>query len=300
MISVLLAGCTSSLALGALAVPAEQAEGALLVSRGGDLWIVEGGKQRQFTSGGTWTQPKWSPDGQRILYVYRSENFSEIFTMNRDGTEPARLTASQSPIVQDGDWALSPTWSPDQQKVAYVSDHASYNPMLWVMSADGGGKHQVVSQDYGLDAIESPSWSPDGETILFTGFKAGLSQIYRFAASTVQVTPVTLTSGGAFDPSWSPDGSRIAYVAREDGTTTVHVIQADGTNDVELSKAQVVRSPVWNAAGNTIAFLSGQTGQFELMLVNVDTSGPAAAASDERQVTTGLNADGASGLTWTP
>src|SRR5581483_4813329 len=145
LLVLVLSGCVGpaevSPALGALEA---EPSGTLLVGRGGDLWIVEGGTLRQFTSGGTWRQPSWSPDGSRFAYVFRAENFSEIFVMNRDGSDPKRLTSSQSTILQDSDWAFSPTWSPDGARIAYTSDASSYNPMLWVMAADGSGKRQVI------------------------------------------------------------------------------------------------------------------------------------------------------------
>jgi Tol biopolymer transport system component len=297
-ISVLTA-CASPATVGSIASAVAAPEGILLVGHAGDLWIVEGGKQRQFTSGGTWSQPRWSPDGTRLVYVYRGENFSDVFVMNRDGSESIQLTDSQSYILQDSDWILSPTWSPDQQQIAYISDHASYNPMLWVMNADGSGKQQVVSTSYGLEAIESPAWSPDGATLVFTGFKSGMSQIYRFSVIDLELTQITLTSGGALDPSWSPDGSRIAYVAREADETSIHVIGADARGDVKIAQASDVRTPVWSPDGGTLAFLSAASGSFEIFMVAVNTTVDPIAGSDERQVTTGLDADATSGLTWT-
>src|SRR4051794_37986413 len=173
-----LLGCAGPATLGsALGQLADAPQGTLLVTKNGDLWVVEGGKPRQFTSGGTWRQPRRAPGGARFADVYRPHNFSEIFVQNRDGSDALQLTSSQSPVLQDSDWAFSPSWSPDGQKLAFTSDHASYNPMLWVMNADGSSKRQIVTTDFGLDAVETPAWSPDGNTILFTGFRQGTSQI---------------------------------------------------------------------------------------------------------------------------
>lgn len=299
LLGLLLTGCVGPATVNPLLESlAAEPSGTILVSRRGDLWVIEGGKQRQFTTGGSWHQPRWSPDGTRFAYVYRGDNFSEIFVMNRDGSAPRRLTSGQAPILQDSDWTFSPAWSPDGEQIAFTSDATSYNPMLWVMKADGSGKRRLVSADNGLDAVESPAWSPDGKTLLFTGFKAGTSQIYRYGVSSGEVSQVTLSSDGALDPAWSADGRYIVYVAREAGETTVRVIRADGSADGKVAQSKMVRSPIWSVDGRTILFLSAAPGQFELFQVSVDLSGGALRLSGERQITSDLNADATSGITW--
>src|SRR5690242_460307 len=76
--------------------PAEAVGGRLLFVKEGNLWTWSAGRARQFTSGDSWRQPQWSPDGSEIAYVYRGSNFSDIFVMNADGSNNRRLTRSQS------------------------------------------------------------------------------------------------------------------------------------------------------------------------------------------------------------
>jgi TolB protein len=298
--SLLLAACTGLGTVGsAVRLLTAEPAGTVLIGRSGNLWIIEGGKLRQFTSGGTWRQPRWSPDGSQFAYVYRAQNFSEIFLINRDGTDPKRLTSSQSNVLQDNDWAFNPAWSPDGKRIAFTSDTSSYNPMLWVMEADGTGKRQLVTSANGMDGIESPAWSPDGSTLLFVGFRSGIGQVYRLDLQSGEITPVTATSQGALDPTWSPGGQHIAYVGREADQTAVHVIGADGGNDARVASATSVRAPSWSPDGKQIAFLSADSGHFELYLVGIDTTASPVRASDERQVTGDLDADATSGIAWT-
>jgi TolB protein len=279
---------------------AAEPTGSLLVTRDGNLWVIETGTPRQFTSGGTWRQARWSPDGRRFASVYRGDNFSELFVMNRDGSEAKRLTDSQSRVLQDSDWVFFPSWSPDGAAIAYVSDASSYFPALWTMQTDGSGRRQIVGTNQGLDGLEAPAWSPDGSTILFAGYQQGSTQLYRVLLKGTEVSAVTATSGGAFDPAWSPDGRLVAYAGREDGKTAVHVIHADGSHDSTVSQSGWVRAPTWSPDGRQLAFLSAATGHFEVYLVDLDTATQEVGGSNERQVTSDLSLDATSGLSWTP
>ena len=56
--------------------------GRILYVRDGNLWLWQSGTSRQFSDGGTWYQPSFSPDGTEIAYVYWTFNFSDIFVMS--------------------------------------------------------------------------------------------------------------------------------------------------------------------------------------------------------------------------
>src|SRR5581483_6155429 len=60
---------------------ADTPPGRILYVRDGNLWLWQGGASRQFSDGGTWYQPSFSPDGTEIAYVYWTFNFSDIFVM---------------------------------------------------------------------------------------------------------------------------------------------------------------------------------------------------------------------------
>src|SRR5438067_1505510 len=102
--------------------------GRILYVRDGNLWMWQAGASRQFSDGGTWYQPAFSPDGTEIAYVYWTFNFSDIFVMTADGTSARRLTKGQAGNLMDSDWAFRPRWSPDGSQLAYVSDGNSQFP----------------------------------------------------------------------------------------------------------------------------------------------------------------------------
>ncbi|MBT8397525.1 MAG: PD40 domain-containing protein, partial [Gemmatimonadetes bacterium] len=88
-----------------------------------------------------------------------------------------------------------------------------------------------------------------------------------------------LTSHPARDflPAWSPDGSKIAFTTDRDGNEEVYVMNADGSNPVNLtnnSASDVVWAGGWSPDGTRIVFQTGRTGNSELYVMNADGSDP--------------------------
>ncbi len=105
--------------------------------------------------------PVWSPDGQRIAFVWNG-----IWVVNRDGTLPVLLTGSQSP---DQQFEFSPpSWSPDGMQLLFSSNESGATE-VYVVSADGQSR-MSLSRDWKLRARQ-PVWSPDGSKIAFYLFK---------------------------------------------------------------------------------------------------------------------------------
>jgi len=116
------------------------------------------------------TYPSISPDGSRIVWRRvlptggdtSSGRDSEIFVMNRDGTDPVNVTNNPS-------FEGYPAWSPDGSKVAFASNRAGKtrgNFHLYIMSADGSDVVRILENDAMVEDAR-PQWSPDGSRILF-------------------------------------------------------------------------------------------------------------------------------------
>jgi TolB protein len=273
--------------------------GKLLFVKDGNLWLWDAGRARQFTTGDTWRQPQWSPDGSEIAYVYRSTNFSEIFVMSADGSNSRRLTRSQSSSLSDNDWVFRPTWSPNGTQLAFISDSQTYHPVVWLMNRDGSGQRQLMSVTALQEAADSLSWSPDGKRLAVTAFGQDQSQIVIVdLAAPRSPQPLSDSGQGAFDPAWSPDGNAVAYAVRQLAGVVIRIHRFDGSADVEVVHGGLNRSPVWSPDGTHLAFLSARGGTFELSVVDVGTDGERLSVRNERQLTRDLNVDAASGLSW--
>lgn len=182
-----------------------------------------------------------------------------------------------------------PTDPPGQRdltgRVAFVSgrDQTAENfvQTLYEMSADGGEQARLIQND--ALVVSHPQWSPDGETIVFSGEELPSNDValYVVDADGSNLTP--LNDVEALDPqhpTWSPDGERIAFYSR--AKRALFAANADGSDPVELLAIQATE-PAWSPDGTEIAFVNRDSGQ-EIYVMDADgsnlrnlTDNPAAA-----------------------
>jgi TolB protein len=132
---------------------------------------LDGSNVRRLTTFDGWdTYPSISPDGSRIVWRRvlpdggnsESGRNSEIFMMNRDGSDPINVT--NHPAF-DG----YPAWSPDGSKIVFASNRegdARGDFQIYIMEADGSNAIRVVDGGPGIEDAR-PIWSPDGSRIVF-------------------------------------------------------------------------------------------------------------------------------------
>ena len=149
-------------------------------------------------------------DGQ-IAFV----RANQIYTMSADGRSLTRLTTVGK--------NYRPKWSPDGRWIAYIHEGSAGRHDVWVMSADGGGKHAITTS--GDVTSAGATWSPDGATLAFAS--NGVLQLVPVTGGS-PTTPSGYESNSwcAPDPlsvipvdrylAWSPDGATIALYNRSD------------------------------------------------------------------------------------
>jgi serine/threonine protein kinase/WD40 repeat protein len=144
----------------------------------------------------------WTPDG-RIVYPSLASGNLNIWIMNRDGTEPKRLTANPSTDSM-------PAVSPDGRYIVFVSDWAGF-PSLWRMDLDGGNLKQLTEKEEDLD----PQISPDSHWIVFSSYRSGREALWKMPIE--GGAPVLLSNEFAHDdPAISPDGKLVAALHRDE------------------------------------------------------------------------------------
>jgi Tol biopolymer transport system component len=292
-----------SLAASTIRQTPETPSGRILYVRDGNLWLWQGGTSHQFSEGGTWSQPSFSPGGKEIAYVYWTENFSDVFVMAADGSRARRLTRGQSSNVLDNSWAFRPAWSPDGERIAFVSDAASRFPQLWVMGPDGDGRRQIALADFYEESwVDSLAWDPKGGRVAVTGAPNMRDPSHVYLVDMAKGTAEKLTnhSNGAFDPSWSPDGATIAYIGRAGSHGELWVRTIEGKKEARLDRLSFARSPAWSPDGTSIAVLAQQNGAFEIFVLSVRSTADGFELGEPRQLTRDAAVDPMSGLTWAP
>jgi len=172
--------------------------------RRNDVYVMnaDGSAQRRLARGvrltpniGVAPAPAWSPDGRQIVFVSdRDHAFAprddtrdgaEVYVMNSDGSRQRRLTRNAF-----GDSA--PVWSPDGQRIAFVSGRDG-NQEIYVMNADGSGQRNLTQ---GPGGGSSPAWSPDGRKIAFRSLRDGNGEVYVMNADGSMQQNLTRLKGG--------------------------------------------------------------------------------------------------------
>jgi Tol biopolymer transport system component len=181
--------------------------------------------------------PAFSPDGRRIVFWSLRDGNPEIYVMNADGSHQTNLTQSSAndrlPTPVEF-LAHHSTWSPDGKQIAYVSSQAGVDD-VWVMNADGTGKHNVTHSRSGV--LGDPAWSPDGRKIAFVAGPWKNLNIWVVNADRGAARRLTFAPGRNYSPAWSPDGRKIAFESQRDGNYEIYLMNADGTAQTNLTKS---------------------------------------------------------------
>ncbi|MFQ5528073.1 MAG: hypothetical protein ACE5GX_17685 [Thermoanaerobaculia bacterium] len=224
--------------------------------------------------------------GPEIVFVSdRDGTGQEIYVMAADGSNPTRLTSNSNTD-------RGPGWSPDGQQIAFQAFRDG-NGEVYAMGVDGSAQTNLTNHP-SEDA--HPAWSPDGATIAFDSNRDASGQqfeIYAMDADGSDPTRLTFNNP-AFDccPAWSPDGSEIAFVSSRDGPQQIFLMNADGTNQENLTQSTFFEDfPAWSPDGTQISFTSFRDGNREIYVMDAD-------GSNQTRLTTGAAIEDHS--SWSP
>nr|WP_027850378.1 Tol-Pal system beta propeller repeat protein TolB [Marinospirillum insulare] len=156
--------------------------------------------------------------GKTMDYTYR------LHVADADGQESRTILTSKQPL-------LSPSWSPDAKKLAYVSFETG-RQAIFVQELATGKRYQLTNFK-GLNG--SPAWSPDGKKIAMTLSRDGNAEVYIYHLDDRRLTRVTHHYAIDTEPSWSPDGKSLIFTSGRSGGPQVYQIDLASGEEKRLS-----------------------------------------------------------------
>ncbi|MCL4185324.1 MAG: Tol-Pal system protein TolB [Burkholderiaceae bacterium] len=189
----------------------------------------------------------------RIAFVSKQGNRFRLNVADWDGENVVSPLTSTEPII-------SPSWSADGTRLAYVSFELK-KPVVYVHTL-ASGQRKPVANFKGSNS--APAWSPDGRTLAVALTQDGLSQIYLIA-SDGSGTPRRLTSSSGIDtePVFAPDGKSIYFTSDRGGSPQIYRISLNGNDATRVTfGASYNVSPRISPDGKTLAYVTRRDGRF--------------------------------------
>ena len=265
-------------------------------TEGAELWVVNPDGTAPVRLVGpigktpdTLSDPFWSSDGTTLSYNVNRIGSVGIETINADGTGRRVITPESL------QYATSPEWSPDGQRIAFSYSDGGRGSSIFVMNPDGTNVSRLTGDDL---SASHPSWSPDGTMIAFVvedlsdSDRLNNFDVYVMNSDGSGVQRLTEDPHLDLDPDWSPDGTEIVFRSRRDpvegsagaesenSPDEIYVMNADGTNARRVTIDDAVdQHPVWSPDGTMIAFHSLRDGSDGIYVINADGSGIRRVAS---------------------
>ena len=200
----------------------------------------------------------------RIAYVTSSGKPVEyrLQVADTDGYNPQTLLTSKEPI-------MSPVWSPDGSRVAYVSFESGLSA-VFIHDIHKGTRENIAS----FKGINSaPAWSPNGKTIAMTLSKDGNPDIYIISLQTRALRRLTSHWSIDTEPAWMPDSQSLVFTSSRSGKPQLYELTLDkGSRPKRLTfEGKYNANASVSADGNVIAFVHGANGSYKIAVLYRDT-----------------------------
>lgn len=187
----------------------------------GDLYLydLETKREQRLTHGARAYNPVFFPDGKRILFAKHNwgEKVPDLAIFNLETQAIHILQTFSNDLLLD-----SFEVSPDGKQIALSLWRWGGYQDIYLIPIEGG-ELQPLTQDQASNL--DPTWSPDGEFILFSSDRDGVNNLYAYRISDATLFKVTNVLTGAFAPTVSPDSSQIAFVGYSVDGYEIHTME---------------------------------------------------------------------------
>jgi TolB protein len=207
----------------------------------------------------------------RIAYVAKQGSRYQLVVADADGADPQTIVSTDEPI-------LSPRWSPDGTRLAYVSLEQR-KPIVYVQNLSTGSRAAVAAF---RGSNSAPAWSPDGRTLAVTLTRDGGSQLYLMNADGTGVRRVMSSPGVDTEAWFMPDGRSILFTSDRGGSPQIYRVRVDGGGVERLTfDGSYNVSPRALPDGKGMVFVKRENNRFQVAIMDfatrqtqVLTSGP--------------------------
>ena len=185
----------------------------------------------------------------------------ELVVADADGFGPQSIVGSPEPL-------LSPAWSPDGRKLAYVSFEQG-NSAIYMQDVATGSR-ELLSSGKGING--APSFSPDGKKMALTLSRTGNPEIYTRDMATGRTQQITQHWSIDTEPVWSPDGRYVYFTSDRGGRPQIYRVPPGGGNPerVTLEGEYNARASI-SPDGRKIAVAQGRGNEYRIAIWDTET-----------------------------
>ena len=197
----------------------------------------------------------------RIAYVLQNGNNYELQIADADGQNPQVMLRSKQPII-------SPAWSPDGSKIAYVSFETE-KPVVYVQTL-ATGKREPVANFKGNNS--APAWAPDGQQLAVVLSRDGISQIYTINADGSGLRRIMRSPLIDTEPTFSPDGSSLVFTSDRGGNPQIYEVPVNGGEARRITyNGSYNISPEVSPDGNNLIYITRRNGAYRVAIQDMAT-----------------------------
>ena len=202
----------------------------------------------------------------RIAYVEAAGSVEDpsyrLIVAEADGHRPQTILTSGEPL-------MSPDWSPDGERLAYVSFESGRSSQIFVQDVATGERRAVASFE-GING--APAWSPDGRQLAITLSRGGNPDIYLINADgSGEPRQLTRHFGIDTEPAWSPDGRQLYFTSNRGGGPQIYRIPVRGGEAQRVTfEGAYNASPSVSDDGRFLAFTHRQDGNFRIAVQDLE------------------------------